>query len=501
MATTVNTDIGEPGSTVRLDDEFAGMKTFNGYWKISGTTASKVVSKSYLTNDFFPMPKGEYTITTKAVAGYTLGIRFYVCRSLNGSDPEGLSKSSAYGTISGASAQSVTMETVRAIDPSAMYFSVSVWGRKDGTTTAMSMTGRTLDSLIDISCDKPAAEKPEMNKDTANTVTAEPLPSVIPAEKIMKISFNDAPSVCLSTSDESATEYDDYQFSFFNVLKISDSMYYLYYTCFGKDDKDNALISSAKHLAMAWSTDGSKWTRGIPKGITPPIPGTNLISMNRIEGHHVFRIPCDSEYPFRMITNYAKTIGKRDRIRMYKSKDGANFTLMRDIIMGDYDSQLTALDKGGMLKVYVRLRTAVGKSPAGNRQIGVFYVDYDGNLIAPPTLAFDGTSLYNASAMPIDDHRDLLFPTYYNEKNDSQELKCYILDYDTVTPVDIDTSKILPSNYSTFYVSPRGIVDIGGELYMFYMARDTAHNDTGGSSHIMKAKVTYATSGRPLKYY
>ena len=323
----------------------------------------------------------------------------------------------------------------------------------------------------------------------------------IPTNKIMNISFDDKPIECISTSDDTATEYDNYQFSFFNVLKISDSMYYLYYTCFGENDKDNALVSTSKHLALAYSTDCKKWIRGIPKGINPPISGTNLISMNRIEGPHIFKVTGDSEYPFRMISNYAQTIGKRDRIRMYKSKDGVNFIFIRDIMMGDYDSQLNAIDKGGMLKVYVRLRTAVGKSPTANRQIGVFYCDYEGNLIAPPTIAFEGTSLYNASAMPIDDHRDLLFPTYYNTKNDTQELKCYILDYDTVTTVPLDTSKILPKNFSTFYVSPRGIVDINSELYMFYMARDTSHNDTGGSSHIMMAKVTYSTIGRPLNYY
>ena len=131
-------------------------------------------------------------------------------------------------------------------------------------------------------------------------------------------------------------------------------------------------------------------------------------------------------------------------------------------------------------------------------QIGYFFMDYDGNLISQPTIAFDAESLYNASAMPLDDHRDILFPTYYNTKTDGQELVCYILDNDIVTKVDIDTSRIISSDYQTFYVSPRGIVDIKGDLYIFYMVRDTLHNSSGGASHIMKAKVEYDTIGLAL---
>lgn len=317
----------------------------------------------------------------------------------------------------------------------------------------------------------------------------------IRANKITEISFNEAPTTCISTADSSANQYDNYQFSFFNVLKISDSMYYLYYTCFGEDDKENASKSSYKHLALAYSTDGNKWTRGIPKGITAPISGTNLLFKQSVFEHHVFKV-LDPSYPYRLICNYG--VGKRDRIRLYKSADAVNFQLVRDVIMGDYDSQMTAIDKGGLIKVYLRLRTASGSSTRGNRQIGFFYMDYDGELIAPPTLAFDAESLYNASAMPLDSTRDILFPTHYDADADTQNLTCYIVADNGVTKVAIDTSKIISSNYQTFYVSPRGIVDIGGSQYIFYMARTTQHDTTGGASYILKAKIKYTTVGIPL---
>lgn len=315
----------------------------------------------------------------------------------------------------------------------------------------------------------------------------------IPANKITEIQFNEAPTTCIATSDASANQYDNYQFSFFNVLKISDSLYFLYYTCFGEND--NKSSSSYKHLALAYSNDGNAWTRGIPNGITAPVSGTNLIFQNSVFEHHVFKVQ-DAAYPYRLICNYG--VGTRDRIRLYKSADAVNFVFVRDIIMGDYDSQMTAIDRGGIVKVYLRLRTAAGSSPRGNRQIGYFIMDYDGNLIAPPTLAFNAESLYNASAMPLDTHRDILFPTYYDADADTQELVCYIIADSGVTKVPIDTSKIISSNYQTFYVSPRGIVDIGGEQYIFYMARSTQHDTYGGVSYILKAKIKYTTIGIPL---
>lgn len=315
----------------------------------------------------------------------------------------------------------------------------------------------------------------------------------IRANKITEISFNEAPTTCISTADSSANQYDNYQFSFFNVLKISDSRYFLYYTCFGQNDDTSR--SSYKHLALAYSSDGTTWTRGIPSGITAPVSGTNLIFRNSVFEHHVFKV-LDPSYPYRLICNYG--VGKRDRIRLYKSADAVNFQLVRDVIMGDYDSQMTAIDKGGLIKVYLRLRTASGSSIRGNRQIGFFYMDYDGELIAPPTLAFDAESLYNASAMPLDSTRDILFPTHYDADADTQNLTCYIVADNGVTKVAIDTSKIISSNYQTFYVSPRGIVDIGGSQYIFYMARTTQHDTTGGASYILKAKIKYTTVGIPL---
>lgn len=315
----------------------------------------------------------------------------------------------------------------------------------------------------------------------------------IPANKITEISFPEAPSVCIATSDSAANRYDNYQFSFFNVLKISDSMYFLYYTCFGKSDDTSS--SSYKHLALAYSSDGTTWTRGIPSGVTAPVSGTNLIFRNSVFEHHVFKVH-DSQYPYRLICNYG--VGKRDRIRLYKSADAVNFTLVRDVIMGDYDSQMTAIDKGGMVKVYLRLRTATASSVRGNRQIGYFYMDYDGQLIAPPTLAFDAESLYNASAMPLDADRDILFPTHYDQDADTQDLVCYILGSTGARKVGIDTSRIISSDYQTFYVSPMGIVQIGNDQYIFYMARTTQHDTAGGASYILQAKIKYNTIGVPL---
>lgn len=314
----------------------------------------------------------------------------------------------------------------------------------------------------------------------------------IPANKITQINFDYNPTVCLSTADQGATQYDNYQFSFISVLKVSDSMYHLYYTSFGTGD--NTSSSSYKHLMFAYSTDGTTWVRGFPANYDAP-NNEGIIFEQSVFEHHVFKVQ-DSRYPYRLICNYG--VGTRDRIRLYKSADAVNFIFVRDILMGNYDSQLSAVDKGGMVKVYLRLRTATQSSQTGNRQIGYFYMDYDGNLIAPPTLAFDAESLYNAAAMPLDDHRDILFPTHYDADADAQDLRCYIIDSNSVKQVQVNTSKIISSSYQTFYVSPMGIVQIGNDQYIFYMARTTQHDTAGGASYILQAKIKYNTIGVPL---
>lgn len=505
--------------TNTTNELFSKANWFNGYWKLSGTTASKTLTKSYLTTEFFEFPVSAYgyVIHPNEINGYPiLGIRVYGCKSLNGTAPVDIVKFGVYGDISGAIEKTVDIDALRKKYKDCRYFSVSVWVKNQSNTSYLTLSGKKIGDIVTVYSEKTSqtvvssdtqgtvkdeakeetvqvSEKPIVNAVAASADTQNSV--IIPTNKITSIKFNYAPTKCISTSDSTATIYDDYQFSFFNVLKISDSMYYLYYTCFGEDDKENASKSSYKHLALAYSTDGNKWTRGIPKGITAPISGTNLLFKQSVFEHHVFKV-LDHEYPYRLICNYG--VGTRDRIRLYKSKDAVNFTFVRDIIMGNFDSQMTAIDKGGMIKVYLRLRTKLGTSVRVNRQIGYFFIDYDGNLISQPTIAFDAESLYNASAMPLDDHRDILFPTYYNTKTDGQELVCYILDNDIVTKVDIDTSRIISSDYQTFYVSPRGIVDIKGDLYIFYMVRDTLHNSSGGASHIMKAKVEYDTIGLAL---
>lgn len=135
---------------IETKNEFEGMKLFNGYWKISGTTASKVTSKSYLANDFFPLPKGNYLITSKNINGYNVGFRFYISKTLEGTTPDGISKSNAYGTISGAKSQSVNMDEIKKIDKEAKYFSIAIWVKTASGTSNMSLTNKTFEEFLDI---------------------------------------------------------------------------------------------------------------------------------------------------------------------------------------------------------------------------------------------------------------------------------------------------------------------------------------------------------------
>lgn len=110
-------------------------------------------------------------------------------------------------------------------------------------------------------------------------------------------SFVDAPIPCISTDDANATIYDNRIIGNVSVVKVNDSMYYMYYVCAGQNDPYN---DKDLHLAMAYSTDGFNWVRGIPNGIEPPIAGTNLLLNSGCIGECVVKVQ-DKDYPFRMI--------------------------------------------------------------------------------------------------------------------------------------------------------------------------------------------------------
>lgn len=294
--------------------------------------------------------------------------------------------------------------------------------------------------------------------------------------------FNDTPIQCISTDDANATQYDNKVIGNVCVVKISESMYYMYYVCCGQNEQSG---DQYLHLAMAYSTDGFTWTRGIPNGIEPPIAGTNLLINTGCIGECVVKVQ-DAEYPFRMIGgNWHQSTS------LYKSADGVHWEVVRTWPYY-FDNQASIIVRGNMMKIYMRMRNGTDRE---DRYLGVAYMDIWGNLLAPPTIYF-GKYLYLAGASAIDDHREILFPTYFNASDSKAWLTCYIVDGTKVYPKEVDFTTILPDDGNWREVCPN-MVNIGSEWYVYFGYCNDLHDSmTSSTVRTYKcAKVTWNRVG------
>lgn len=129
---------------------FDNASWFNGFWSIdtSANTATPSSSTSYLGTYFFGVPSKNYTVAPKTINGYKVAFRFYLCHSVNGTTASEVTKSGAYGNISGAAATSVTTDTIKALDSSAPYFAITIWAKATSGSGNLNLSDYTFDQLI-----------------------------------------------------------------------------------------------------------------------------------------------------------------------------------------------------------------------------------------------------------------------------------------------------------------------------------------------------------------
>lgn len=281
--------------------------------------------------------------------------------------------------------------------------------------------------------------------------------------------FVGQPETIFENDDSTAQpDIDGGMLNYVCVLKISESMYYMYYECCASDVQWAGY--DMLRLCLAYSTDGLHFTKGIPAGIEAPIPGTNqLLPIATTTGHSVVKVP-DPDYPYRMVAMQAVP----DRVaQLWKSADAVHWTLIRTITNGYNDSQASVVVRGNLLKIFLRTRNSYG------RVIGIITTDLEGNRqISRWTSIITSTNywqqLYTSAAAPLDDHREILFPTIYNPSTSEEKVGCIIVDGGKAEFKELDLSAIMPNDVKSIYIGP-GIVDIGLKTYLYYETRDSDH--------------------------
>lgn len=131
---------------------FDGSTWFNGYWTANGTSANKTSGNTFLTCYFIELPDSNWTLTPKTINGYLVGMRPYVCRTLDGTTPQNFTRSdNTYGDVLTASSRTLSTDTIKALDSNAAYFAVCLYANPESGSGGMSLTDKEFTDLITVS--------------------------------------------------------------------------------------------------------------------------------------------------------------------------------------------------------------------------------------------------------------------------------------------------------------------------------------------------------------
>ena len=307
--------------------------------------------------------------------------------------------------------------------------------------------------------------------------------------QINAVAFGQSPITLLANDDAGATAVDDGLLNDPAILKISDTLYYLYYCAFSKNGSHS---DEDQVLCLAYSTDGFTYTRGLPTGVTEIEPGTNIISRGIIS-IDVKRVN-DYDYPYRAV-GLIKEGSTTYILALFKSQDAIHFTKIRNLTEGGRDNHPCLIVRGNTLKVYLR---AYSPNQYG-RSTGIIYCDLEGNIYAPYVSAFDtGTAAeqyYQVAASILDEHREILFPTMYNPTTSQERITCEIVNqgrHDIHALNSASVAMLMGDNKSIYAAA--GLLNIGLDLYLVYVVRDTDHEHFDWNttkSKIQMAKVSF----------
>ena len=270
--------------------------------------------------------------------------------------------------------------------------------------------------------------------------------------------FSEPPIEIMSNRDEDAIAKGELLLNYYNIIQISDNLYYMYYEAF----KDS-IGEFTQGVYFAYSRDCLKWNKKFYNHTND----SNEIIKTNVSGVSVMKVP-DKQYPFRMFTTRKDADG--GGVYMWKSEDGMNFKHEQKILTGSYDTQNAGVLQGNIIKLYTRL----WKDPGHIRKIGVAYLDLDGNLLSSP-LPLQDNYVYNPAATSLNEMYDILFPTHFTDVGDDAD-KAYVESY----IVSGYNSKRIDNNLSEWIHEPLmmvmpGILTIGGEQYISFNTRSWSH--------------------------
>ncbi len=289
--------------------------------------------------------------------------------------------------------------------------------------------------------------------------------------------FPEPPVEIMSNIDKESSDKDCAMLNWFNIIKIKDNLYYMWYAALGTSSGSTDIEQG---LFFAYSCDAIHWKRNMPDG------SDNTIVSKGIQEQFIFKTNHDQGTPFRMIANIIED-GKY-KLCMWKSTDGYSFNMNnRKVLLDDllHDTQNVIIEKSGKWMLYTRLWNKTNT----NRRNGICTLDYSGNILSPiDTLA--GDYLYNSAATYINNSSDLLLSTFMNNKegenpNDSTYIKCYIRKDSNIRQVDTNFNQWIKEDEKWVSFAP-GFIEIDGDKYLSYMTCTWSHDSKRPSNGVSR---------------
>jgi hypothetical protein len=284
--------------------------------------------------------------------------------------------------------------------------------------------------------------------------------------------------------------WEEQMMGYFKVLKTGDNKWQMWYSSW-----DNRRIDDySDYLVYAYSTDGKNWLKEVPGRETNILRGSGHPQRDGIVEQDVF-IDSRTEYPYKMIyTAKDSTDGWKEKTFVEESKDGINWIHKKVLWDQKHDSQFSVIQRNGLYYIY--LRHWYIHNGVRYRTIGLGVTDTNWNTIKEPSNilngVFDGPfpHLYNPAASKISDDLDILFPTFFNDKNNAVKFGVGYVHNDKPVLTELDlTNAFLSGEPANWGIVAPGLIRAGKNTYwLYYYATNMIHSD-------------YNKSGRNFKYY
>jgi hypothetical protein len=284
--------------------------------------------------------------------------------------------------------------------------------------------------------------------------------------------------------------WEEQMMGYFKVLKTGDRQWQMWYSSWDNKRKDDY----SDYLVYAHSTDGEHWIKNIPGKETNILRGTGHPQRDGLVEQDVF-IDSTSQFPYKMIyTAKDSSDGWREKTFVEESKDGLDWVHKKILWNQKHDSQFSVILRNGQYQIY--LRHWATRNGSRYRTIGLAITDKDWNTIEEPhnilTANFDGPfpHLYNPGASRISNDLDILFPTFFNEKDNAVKFGLAYVYRNKAVLTDLNiTDAFLSGEPANWGIVAPGLVPAGKNSYwLYYYATNMVHSD-------------YNKAGRHFKYF